>query len=127
WGCIRDSSQIARHAMSRLWHCQGERHRALRHPCRVRTIADPELSPRAFPCLTQLHGRLIRPHAAMPATILSIKRWVSRINGDTQMYAVIVTGGKQYKVAEGEYLKIENLEVPTGEAVTFDRVLLVGN
>ncbi|MBU2332598.1 MAG: bL21 family ribosomal protein, partial [Gammaproteobacteria bacterium] len=27
------------------------------------------------------------------------------------MYAVIVTGGKQYKVAEGEYLKIEKLEV----------------
>ncbi|PKM04950.1 MAG: 50S ribosomal protein L21 [Gammaproteobacteria bacterium HGW-Gammaproteobacteria-7] len=43
------------------------------------------------------------------------------------MYAVIVTGGKQYKVAEGEYLKIEKLEVATGEAVTFDRVLLIGN
>ena len=43
------------------------------------------------------------------------------------MYAVIVTGGKQYKVAEGEFLKIEKLEIPTGEAVTFDRVLLVGN
>src|SRR5690606_19135808 len=57
----------------------------------------------------------------------SIKRWVSRINGDTQMYAVIVTGGKQYKVAEGEFLKIEKLEVPTGEAVTFDRVLLIGH
>ena len=61
-----------------------------------------------------------------PLIILS-KRWVSRINGDTQMYAVIVTGGKQYKVAEGEYLKIEKLEVATGEAVTFDRVLLIGN
>jgi len=61
-----------------------------------------------------------------PPTIIS-KRWVSRINGDTQMYAVIVTGGKQYKVAEGEYLKIEKLEVATGEAVTFDRVLLIGN
>jgi large subunit ribosomal protein L21 len=43
------------------------------------------------------------------------------------MYAVIVTGGKQYKVAEGEFLKIEKLEVATGESVTFDRVLLVGN
>ncbi|TWH64069.1 LSU ribosomal protein L21P [Azomonas agilis] len=43
------------------------------------------------------------------------------------MYAVIVTGGKQYKVAEGEYLKIEKLEVATGESVTFDRVLLIGN
>lgn len=43
------------------------------------------------------------------------------------MYAVIVTGGKQYKVTEGEYLKVEKLEIATGEAVTFDRVLLIGN
>ena len=43
------------------------------------------------------------------------------------MYAVIVTGGKQYKVAPGEYLKIEKLEIATGESVTFDRVLLVAN
>ncbi|TDQ36865.1 50S ribosomal protein L21 [Thiopseudomonas denitrificans] len=43
------------------------------------------------------------------------------------MYAVIVTGGKQYKVAEGEFLKIEKLEEATGNSITFDRVLLVGN
>ena len=43
------------------------------------------------------------------------------------MYAVIVTGGKQYKVAEGEFLKIEKLDVATGESVAFDQVLLVGN
>ena len=43
------------------------------------------------------------------------------------MYAVIVTGGKQYKVAEGEFLKVEKLEVATGESLTFDRVLLVAN
>ena len=42
-------------------------------------------------------------------------------------YAVIVTGGKQYKVAEGEYLKVEKLDIATGETVTFDQVLLVGN
>lgn len=43
------------------------------------------------------------------------------------MYAVIVTGGKQYKVAEGDFLKIEKIEQPTGETIDFDRVLLVGN
>ncbi|MCL7461940.1 50S ribosomal protein L21 [Pseudomonas sp. NW5] len=43
------------------------------------------------------------------------------------MYAVIVTGGKQYKVAEGEFLKIEKLDVATGESIAFDKVLLVGN
>ena len=43
------------------------------------------------------------------------------------MYAVIVTGGKQYKVAQGEYLKVEKLEVATGESITFDKVLLVAD
>ncbi|QJD59081.1 50S ribosomal protein L21 [Pseudomonas sp. gcc21] len=43
------------------------------------------------------------------------------------MYAVIVTGGKQYKVAEGEYLRVEKLEGETGATIEFDRVLLVGN
>ena len=43
------------------------------------------------------------------------------------MYAVIVTGGKQYKVAEGEFLKIEKLDVATGESIAFEQVLLVAN
>jgi len=42
------------------------------------------------------------------------------------MYAVMVTGGKQYKVREGERLKVEKMEVATGGSLTFDRVLLVG-
>ena len=41
------------------------------------------------------------------------------------MYAVIVTGGKQYKVREGERLRIEKLPASTGDAVEFDRVLMV--
>jgi len=43
------------------------------------------------------------------------------------MYAIIETGGKQYKVQEGEEIYIEKLEVGQGEAVTFDKVLLVSN
>ena len=43
------------------------------------------------------------------------------------MYAVIVTGGKQYRVQEGQTLKIEKLAVEAGSNVEFDRVLLVGN
>ena len=43
------------------------------------------------------------------------------------MYAVIVTGGKQYRVAEGEKLKIEKLELDAGANVTFDQVLMVAN
>ena len=43
------------------------------------------------------------------------------------MYAVIETGGKQYKVSEGDILFIEKLEVAEGEAVTFDKVLVVAD
>ena len=41
------------------------------------------------------------------------------------MYAVIATGGKQYKVSEGDILRVEKLGVEAGETVTFDRVLAV--
>ncbi|HSP58517.1 MAG TPA: 50S ribosomal protein L21 [Halomonas sp.] len=43
------------------------------------------------------------------------------------MYAIIKSGGKQYRVQEGQTLKLEKLEIPTGESVEFDEVLLVGN
>ena len=41
------------------------------------------------------------------------------------MQAIIVTGGKQYKVAQGDTLFIEKLPVESGETVTFDKVLAV--
>ena len=40
------------------------------------------------------------------------------------MYAVIATGGKQYKVREGDMLRVEKLPVDVGSEVTFDNVLL---
>lgn len=42
------------------------------------------------------------------------------------MYAVITTGGKQYRVSEGSVLRIEKLEAAEGASVEFDQVLLVG-
>jgi large subunit ribosomal protein L21 len=42
------------------------------------------------------------------------------------MYAVIKTGGKQYKVAEGEFLKVEKLEGEVGDSIEFAEVLMVG-
>jgi large subunit ribosomal protein L21 len=42
------------------------------------------------------------------------------------MYAVIKTGGKQYRVTSGDKLKIEMLPVDVGSEVTFDQVLMVG-
>ena len=41
------------------------------------------------------------------------------------MNAIIVTGGKQYKVAEGDTLYIEKLDVEAGQTVTFSKVLAV--
>lgn len=43
------------------------------------------------------------------------------------MYAVFVSGGKQHRVVEGETLKLEKIEVATGETVEFDKVLMVTN
>ncbi len=43
------------------------------------------------------------------------------------MYAVIVTGGKQHRVSEGETLRVEKLQADAGASVEFDKVLLVAN
>ena len=43
------------------------------------------------------------------------------------MYAIIVTGGKQYKVSEGDIIKVEKLDVEAGNTVTFDQVVAVSD
>lgn len=43
------------------------------------------------------------------------------------MYAIIATGGKQYKVSEGDVIRVEKLGKEAGETVTFDQVLVVNN
>jgi len=43
------------------------------------------------------------------------------------MYAIIATGGKQYKVAEGDIINVEKLGAEAGSTVTFDQVLVVSN
>ncbi len=42
------------------------------------------------------------------------------------MYAVIVTGGKQYRVAEGDTLRVEKVAAEEGAEVVFDKVLFIG-
>ncbi|MBO5552402.1 MAG: 50S ribosomal protein L21 [Lachnospiraceae bacterium] len=42
------------------------------------------------------------------------------------MYAIIATGGKQYKVSEGDVIYVEKLDAKAGDDVTFDQVLAVG-
>ncbi|MCR4716812.1 MAG: 50S ribosomal protein L21 [Lachnospiraceae bacterium] len=43
------------------------------------------------------------------------------------MYAIIATGGKQYKVSEGDTIKVEKLGLSEGDKYTFDQVLLVSD
>lgn len=43
------------------------------------------------------------------------------------MYAVIITGGKQLKVEEGNVVRIEKLDVEAGQTVTFDQVAAIGS
>ncbi|MCR4704880.1 MAG: 50S ribosomal protein L21 [Lachnospiraceae bacterium] len=43
------------------------------------------------------------------------------------MYAIIATGGKQYKVSEGDVIKVEKLDAEAGNTVTFDTVLAVSD
>ncbi|MFP4154905.1 MAG: 50S ribosomal protein L21 [Halothiobacillaceae bacterium] len=43
------------------------------------------------------------------------------------MYAVVVTGGKQYRVAEGDTVRVELLDAEQGSTVSLDQVLLVAN
>ena len=43
------------------------------------------------------------------------------------MYAVIVSGGKQHRVEEGEILRLEKIEAETGATISFDQVLMVAN
>ena len=43
------------------------------------------------------------------------------------MYAIIATGGKQYKVSEGDIIKVEKLVAEAGDTVTFDQVVAVSD
>lgn len=47
--------------------------------------------------------------------------------GENKMYAVIETGGKQYKVQEGDVITVEKLKAEAGDTITFDKVLLMSD
>ena len=61
----------------------------------------------------------VRPDAPDSESVIK-ERQVQQV-----MQAIIVTGGKQYNVSEGDTLFIEKLDVEAGEAVTFDTVLAI--
>jgi large subunit ribosomal protein L21 len=59
------------------------------------------------------------------------RRMSPRVAGEflegTQMYAIIKTGGKQYKVAAGEKIKVEAIAADVGQEIVIDHVLAVGS
>jgi len=50
-----------------------------------------------------------------------------RISKEVNMYAVIKTGGKQYRVAAGEKIKVEQIAADVGQEIVIDQVLAIGN
>jgi large subunit ribosomal protein L21 len=67
------------------------------------------------------------PHSEVLKDCIAAPKLASNDNRRCHMYAIIATGGKQYKVSEGDIITIEKLGVEAGESVTFDQVLAVGN
>ena len=57
----------------------------------------------------------------------AVPKLASNYQGGVFMYAIIKTGGKQYKVSEGDVITVEKLAQAEGEAVVFDQVLAVVN
>ena len=58
-------------------------------------------------------------------TTVSLDIGVTKSLGGVDMYAIIETGGKQYKVEKDQILHVENLNIEEGGEVVFDKVLLV--
>ena len=67
------------------------------------------------------------PHSEVYKSGFPAPKLASNDNRRCHMYAIIATGGKQYKVAEGDIIKVERLGAGAGETVTFDQVLAVNN
>ena len=69
------------------------------------------------------------PHSEVFKTVSgeAAPQLASNDNRRCHMYAIIATGGKQYKVSEGDIITIEKLGVEAGEKVTFDNVLAVSD
>lgn len=76
-----------------------------------------------------MHGDLGSPDilTTKPDGVVQTMRGSSEFTERADMYAVIKTGGKQYKVAAGEKIKIEQIAADVGQEIVIDQVLAVGN
>ncbi len=73
---------------------------------------------------TPLQGRAVRGGHLAKTPIRGPKDAVDK--GNTHMFAVLKTGGKQYKVQAGDILRIEKLAADAGETIQFDEILMLG-
>ena len=78
------------------------------------------------------YAKLIRPlrtgtQKSIPEKRESPTQLARPKGGKKQMYAIIENGGKQYKVSEGDVLKVEKLPQEVGEEVTFNVVMVAGD
>ena len=75
-------------------------------------------------CSSVPRNEVIRIVLQSPKLASNVQFILNEIGG-VLMYAIIATGGKQYKVTEGDIIRVEKLGVEAGDKVTFDQVLLV--
>jgi large subunit ribosomal protein L21 len=54
-------------------------------------------------------------------------KFVREWGGVKEMHAVIISGGKQYRVEEGQYIKVEKLAADAGNSIDFDKVLMLSD
>ena len=73
-------------------------------------------------CQGRIEWALLSGDLYLPPPRASLQR---EAGATTVKTAIIVTGGKQYRVAEGDVIFVEKLDVEAGDAVTFDQVLAV--
>ena len=104
-----------------LWYTRSSRVRSRTHFC---VVLIPGIHPagveeRAKTIMTETESST-EPQQLLPTQARSDS------GSGTRPYAIIETGGKQYRVAVGDTLSIEKLAVEPGSGITFDRVLMVG-
>jgi len=74
-----------------------------------------------------LQSRVLSALAEGSASLAGCRKTIEVNNPEALMYALIKTGGKQFKVAAGEKIKVEQIAADVGQEIVIDQVLAVGN
>ena len=74
-----------------------------------------------------LHSILCQQPSHMPRLTSASPHWYNVLFGGQEIYAIIETGGKQYRVSAGQTIEVDFLDAIDGSTVELDRVLLLGD